>query len=41
MQEYEKNWQCHIYSRTSLPHLVGPKENTETKIAIADVMPGL
>jgi hypothetical protein len=39
MQEYEKKWPCYIYGRTILPHLVGLKENTEKKIAIADVMP--
>jgi len=38
MQEYEKKWPCHIYGRISLPHLMGLKENTETKIPIADVM---
>jgi hypothetical protein len=39
MQEYEKKWPCHIYGRTILPHSVVPKENNETKIAIADVTP--
>jgi hypothetical protein len=39
MQEYENKWPCHIDGRTILPHLVGLKENIETKIALADVMP--
>jgi hypothetical protein len=39
MQEYGNKWLCHIDGRTILPHLVGMKENAETKIAIADAMP--
>jgi len=39
MQEYENKWPCLTDGRTIPPHLVGLRENTELKIAIADVMP--